>query len=188
MAGQFGYFNIQAKDAFGNNQVVGGDTFKVQFNMAMDVTYQYEGNVDDNNDGTYTARYTIPISGSYTVLLVLQSTPGGVEASILSCISAYAPYIFSVQRSYNGLGPYTAPSFCQLQQSHVLKVLSTDLDAASCTYEETTYTYGGNVQMSLTTAVVGVSNVFYVQSRDSFGNLRVGGNTTHIIGTYCYYY
>jgi uncharacterized protein YpmB len=172
VAGQFGYFYIQARDAFGNNQNKGGDAFLVKFTSKTDSDYQYQATVDDHGDGTYTARYTIPIAFSYNVYITLKSSEGW-EESLLSCVSATTPFIFS--RYYDGITAYSSPSFCALDQATSLKVVHNDLDPHSCTYDETD-------ALSLSVATVGIANFFFVESRDAFGNLRRGENTTDFTG------
>jgi hypothetical protein len=118
VAGEYGTLYIQAKDAFGNNQIVGGDAFRVIFTLLTDSAVQYQGTVDDQGDGTYTVRYTIPTAGSYDVAVTLSSVE--VVESILSCVAASAPYVYS--RFYDGLDAWETPSFCDIAHPTLLVV------------------------------------------------------------------
>ena len=172
VAGQFGYIYLQAKDAFGNNRVEGGDHFMISFILLADSTHQYAGTIDDNEDGTYTVRYTIPTAGSYEVLITL-ITERGIGERIQTCRAAHSPYVYS--RVYTGLSVYTAPTFCSLSSASPLVIVHNDLDVSSCSYDEISAT-------SLTFATVGIPNTFHVDSRDAFGNLRTGSGTAHFAG------
>lgn len=172
VAGQFGFFYIQAKDTYGNNQNIGGDPFIVKFTETSNSIFQYQATVDDHGDGTYTARYTIPTAGAYKVLITLLSS-NGLDESLLSCVAASNPFVFN--RVYNGITAYNAPVFCKLNQALSLTVVHNDLDAASCTYDETS-------ALTLSFATVGVENTFKIDARDSFDNLRIGARTTHFVG------
>ena len=171
VAGESGYFFIQAKDAYGNNQIVGGDDFRVLFTLQTDIAFQYRGNVQDHGDGTYTVRYTIPQSGYYTVSVTLQTSEGVVEP-IQTCIASHSPYIYN--RVYDGVQVYHHPSTCSLNTA-TLHVVHNDLDAPSSTYND-------GPQHTLASAITGVQNQFTIEARDEFGNLRHGDATTHFIG------
>lgn len=62
-------FTLQAKDAFGNNRLQGGDDVAVHAvlstlnSSSSAATVTYRGAVVDNEDGTYLAVYTVPRSG-----------------------------------------------------------------------------------------------------------------------------
>lgn len=53
----------QAKDAFGNNRIKGGDEISVQVVLSSAPGISYRATVVDNEDGTYLAIYTIPRAG-----------------------------------------------------------------------------------------------------------------------------
>ena len=171
VAGEYGVLYIQAKDAFGNNQNVGGDKFSVKFINQNIQSIQYAGKITDNGDGTYTVRYTIPVAGYYSVLSTL-ATSNITDEFILSCVAASAPFIYS--REYNGLSIYKHPNFCSTAVP-TLHVVHNDFSADSSDYDD-------SPNMSLTYAEVGTENSFIINSRDKFGNLRFGDNTTHFSG------
>jgi len=170
VAGEYGYFYIQAKDAFGNNQIKGGDQFTVLFTLqgSDDVV---RGSVDDHKDGTYTVHYTIKIAGQYTVAITLETAPFVVEP-VLACVASSNPHVFS--RYYDGVNAWYTPSFCTLNKP-TLRVVHHTFNAPSCTYED------GTAQQ-LAYATVGIANSFTIQSRDQFGNIRQGDSTTHFSG------
>lgn len=171
VAGEFGYFYIQAKDAYGNNQIKGGDQFDVMFTLSTDSMTQFRGNLDDHGDGTYTVHYTIPTAGVYSVSVTLTTSPGIVEP-VLSCVNASSPYVFT--RAYDGLLAYTHPSVCTLNQPQ-LEIVHNDFNSPTSTYDD-------GVSETLAYATVGITNSFTIQARDSFGNLRRGDSTTHFSG------
>ncbi|CAM9122878.1 unnamed protein product, partial [Choristocarpus tenellus] len=53
---------LQAKDTYGNNRMLGRDEVSVQAVLNSSFV-QYRGAVVDNDDGTYTAIYTVPRAG-----------------------------------------------------------------------------------------------------------------------------
>ena len=171
VAGQMSYFYIQAKDAFGNDRGTGGDSFRALFTMVSNDAVQFKGNINDNGDGTYTVYYSLPVAGEYDVAVTLQDEPF-VDESVLTCIGAYFPFIFN--RFYNGITPYMAPSFCSLVHP-ILTVVHSSFYAPACTYND-------GPQQTLSFARTGVPNTFVIESRDVFGNLREGDNTTHFAG------
>jgi hypothetical protein len=57
VAGEFGYFYIQAKDAYGNNQIRGGDKFKVQFTNLAHASNSFLGNIADHGEIIHTVFY-----------------------------------------------------------------------------------------------------------------------------------
>ena len=134
---------------------------------------RYYGTVDDHGDGTYTARYTIPTAGRYTVAVTLQTSTATTGEALTTCLTAYAPFVFS--RYYNGLTPYTPPTFCTSTTYPTLLVVHSELDPSSSTYNE-------GSALALTYATVGISNAFTITARDQFGNVRRGDNTTHFYG------
>ena len=171
IAGQLSYFYIQAKDAFGNNRRTGGDPFRALFTLISNDAVQYKGNINDNGDGTYTVYYALPVAGEYDVAVTLQDEQF-VDESVLTCVGAYSPFIFS--RFYDGITPYTAPSFCSLVHP-ILTVVHSSFYAPACTYND-------GPQQTLAFARTGIPNTFVIESRDVFGNLREGDNTTHFAG------
>jgi hypothetical protein len=171
VAGEPSYFYIQAKDTYGNNRNSGGDPFRVKFIMKTNDAIQYKGNVVDNGDGTYTVHYSLPDAGIYDVAVTLQAEEF-VDESLLTCTAAAAPFVFS--RRYNGVSPYVAPAFCSLTHPTLTVVHAVQYTPMS-TYDD------GPVQ-TLAFAVTGVENTFHIMSRDFFGNLRAGDNTTHFAG------
>jgi hypothetical protein len=172
VVGEYGELFIQAKDAFSNNQIIGGDLFKVIFTLKSNSNIQYRGNVDDNNDGTYTVKYTITTAGYYDVAVTLSTSSTKNDESILSCIGATYPFIYN--RVYDGLHQYVTPSFCALRHP-TLHVVHNDISAFSSTYNDMPL-------QSLSLAEVGIINYFTIEARDIFGNLRFGDNTTHFDG------
>jgi hypothetical protein len=171
VAGEYGYFYIQAKDAFGNNQITGGDDFEVKFVNTADSSIEYRGNVDDHLDGTYTVRYTIRVAGTYTVYTTLATSATGEDEDLLQCVASTSPYIFD--RFYDGKTPYVTPGTCA-QTKNTLTVVHNDLYAPTSTPLDT--------GTELVTAIVGETNYFYVQARDEFGNLREGDSTSNFAG------
>jgi hypothetical protein len=166
VAGQYGYFYIQAKDAYRNNRNVGGDSFSVLFVNEADDELQYRGVVEDKFDGTYTAYYTIPLAGTYRTQVTLN------QQAIRLCPAASAPHVFD--RKYDGLKVYETPSFCVLDQNTSLLVVHNELHVASSTIVDLT---GG-----LTSTITGRLNRFKIQARDEFSNLRIGAATNHFDG------
>lgn len=61
---------VQAKDAFGNNLIVGGDTVVVSVTGANTAT----PTVTDNGNGTYSASYTPTAAGTDSVAITLNGT------------------------------------------------------------------------------------------------------------------
>ena len=171
VVGEYGTLFIQAKDAFGNNQIHGGDPFKVIFTLNSDESVQYRGTVDDHGDGTYTVRYTIPTAGHYDVAITLESSDN-VEESILTCVAAYSPYVYD--RYYDGVDAWVEPEFCTLDHPTLL-VVHNDLSPPATTYNDAP-------DSSLAYAMVGIMNSFTIEARDIFGNLRRGDNTTNFYG------
>ena len=151
---------------------MGGDAFQVLLTNQAHAGVQYAGTVDDHGDGTYTARYTVATAGTYALSVTLQTSTGVVEL-LNTCVAAAAPFIYS--RVYNGVTPYAAPAFCASTRKPLVKVVHSEFDAPSSTYDE-------GPALALTNAVVGVANSFTVTSRDQFGNPRRGDNTTHFAG------
>lgn len=171
IAGQLSYFYIQAKDAYGNNRRTGGDAFRALFTLVSNDAVQYKGNIEDNSDGTYTVYYALPIAGEYDVAVSLQDELY-IDESIQTCVAASSPFLFS--RFYDGISPYIAPSFCS--QSHpILTVVHSTFYAPACTYND-------GPEQTLAFARTGITNTFTIESRDVFGNLREGDNTTHFAG------
>ena len=70
-AGDIGKVFLQAKDAFGNNRVVGGDDVIARFQSVANPDIQYRGNVVDRQDGSYLVTYSIPLAGSFLVSITL---------------------------------------------------------------------------------------------------------------------
>jgi hypothetical protein len=172
VAGEYGYFYIQAKDAFGNNQIKGGDDFQVKFvNQAADSTITYRGNVDDHGDGTYTVRYTIKVAGTYNIEVTLASS--GADEPVLQCTPPTLSDGYIFDRVYDGVDAYYAPNICTLASSS-LTVVHNDLYAPTTTTRDDAN--------DLVYAIVGETNNFYIEGRDEFGNLRKGDPTTHFLG------
>jgi hypothetical protein len=69
------HFTIEARDATGARRVEGGDDFRV-YVSGPEETRIY-GEVADNGDGTYAARYTPPLPGAYAIAIHLEQTPIG---------------------------------------------------------------------------------------------------------------
>lgn len=66
-AGISGLIDVQAKDAYGNDQQEGGDDFVALFASADDDNLIYRGIVEDGGYGSYSITYSIPIAGDYRV-------------------------------------------------------------------------------------------------------------------------
>ena len=163
VAGQYGTFYIQAKDVFGNNRNTGGDQFQAIFTLLADPSVQYRGSVNDNGDGTYQVYYTVSEAGVYSVQVTLNSE------ELLGCVAALPPYVFS--RVYDGVNVYATPSFCTSLPPR-LTIVHGQFNAATSTYVD-------GATEALAYATVGITNSFVIESRDTFGNLRRGDNTTH---------
>ena len=172
VAGEFGYFYIQAKDSYGNNQVVGGDTFTATFSLSTNKSIVFSGKVEDGGGGTYTVRYTLPLVGTYNVNVTSMNS-SGFARPVSVCTAAIAPFVFD--RIYDGVRPYNSPSFCSSVSLHQIKVVHGQFSALSSTYSA----YGNS---SLSQVVANSVGSFVISSRDVFGNLRVGEGTSHFIG------
>ena len=61
------------------------------------------GTIDDNQDGTYVVRYTIPIAGTYEAAISLANNVT-VHQPILACVAASSPFVFT--RVYDGINAY----------------------------------------------------------------------------------
>jgi len=164
-AGETGTALIRAKDIYGNNQVKGGDTFDVKFTNTEKEGIQYRGYISDNEDGTYILTYSIPISGSYRLVVTLDGKP------IKHCSGIIPPLIRD--RFYDGYSVYTTPLQCQ--NSHtLLTVVHGSLHPSSCT------TRPWNKMLGLERAIAGTDTGFLIESRDKFGNIRSGSRTDNI--------
>jgi len=164
--GDIGKFYIQAKDAFGNNRKVGGDTFEVKFINSESPNIAYRGNSFDNLDGTYRVTYSIPLSGFYKVSITLEGNP------IKHCIGS--SHIGLFDREYNGVEIYSSPVSCVDEIDRpLMHVIHNKLHALSSTVVE------GEMR-GLTIASTGIESSFVVEARDKFGNLRYGSNTSSI--------
>ena len=64
VAGVVSSFDIQAKDTYGNNRLVGGDEFDIKLVHKVSGA-TFGAIVDDNNDGTYAVTYTVLEAGMY---------------------------------------------------------------------------------------------------------------------------
>eukprot|EP01032_Pedospumella_encystans_P016613 gene16613-18946_t len=171
VSGEYGILYIQAKDAFGNNQIYGGEPFKATFTLKSDPSITFPGIVDDLGNGKYVVRYTIPKSGVYDVAITLDSAFNFPE-QIKSCTAASPPFVFN--RSYDGVDAYVSPVFCSTSHP-TLTVVHADLSAAHTTYNDLP-------DETLAFAQVGKTNSFTILARDMFGNLRTGASTTHFSG------
>ena len=165
-AGDIGKVYVQAKDAFGNNRIVGGDEVVARFASVANPDIQYRGNVVDREDGTYLVTYSIPLAGSFLVSVTL----GG--ESVQYCVGPHGERWHS--RQYDGTSVYSSPSFCSLDDELYLHVIHRELHGVSTTLAEED---GLSV---LTNAVVGVETGFIVEARDKFGNLRTGSSTPNL--------
>ena len=165
-AGERGLIFVQAKDAYGNNRSVGGDQLEAIF-ANKDNEIQYRGNVFDEDDGSYQISFSIPVAGFYSVSLQLGGQP------IKTCVGVTG--LLWYERAFDGIGAYTAPSFCRIGRDDLLRVIHHDLHTPSSIIVETSDYKGG-----LSAATVGVETGFQVQARDKFGNLRYGAKTSHL--------
>ena len=71
MSRQVQSFTIEARDAEGNKQQMGGDQFLVSVRGSSRVTAK----VTDNEDGTYTVEYKPSTSGNYNISVTLNGVP-----------------------------------------------------------------------------------------------------------------
>lgn len=165
MAGETGKIFLQAKDAYGNNRKTGGDNIVAMFYNVNKINMQYRGNALDHDNGSYTVTYSIPIAGFYRVSIKI-----GNE-SVRYCVAPTGD-LWNV-REYDGVHVYVPPTFCLDEIEAPLEVIHHDLHASSSTVVEAS-------DIGLTAATVGVEAHFVIESRDKFGNVRVGSNTPHI--------
>ena len=161
VAGQTGYFKVQAKDAYGNNLLQGGDDVAVNVFLASAPTQSYHAAVQDLGAGLYSVIYTIPIVGTYTIAVTINSDP------VQLCVTPVLDILGS-SRTYNGLNTYSgAAANCVLAPTGTLTVVHGDL------HEQSSTASGSGLQ----SAVVGVPQTFSVQSNDAFGNRRTGAGS-----------
>ena len=165
-AGDTGKIFLQAKDAFGNNRKLGGDIVSAKFQSSLNPDIQYRGNVLDRGDGSYAISYSIPLSGDYVVSITLNGKP------VQYCTGPNGKRWDS--RFYDGIRVYASPSFCSLNDSLILNVIHRYVHGMSSTLIEEDGLSG------LSTAIVGVEAGFVIESRDKFGNLRIGSSTSNI--------
>jgi hypothetical protein len=175
-AGDMHYFSVQAKDAYGNNRITGGDPLRVSLNYLQggdantdtNANIAYRGHVIDHTNGTYLVTYTVPRAGTFAVDLTLDSQ------RISSCTPPVPRPAFRT-RQYDGLRVYRPPHTCGSELPPTLTVVHGPLQASMTTAVEST-------SEGLNKAVVGVANSFTIESRDEFGNLRRGDGTNHFLG------
>ncbi|KAL3774885.1 hypothetical protein ACHAW5_007303 [Stephanodiscus triporus] len=165
-AGEIGKLYLQAKDAFGNNRVVGGDDVVARFESMANPDIQYRGNVVDRNDGSYLITYSIPLAGRFLVSIRIEGE------AVKYCIGPSGERWNT--RQYDGISVYSSPSFCSLGDELYLTVIHRELHGVSTTLVEEEGLSG------LSSAVVGVETGFLIESRDKFGNLRSGSSTPHL--------
>ena len=169
-AGEVGNIFLQAKDAFGNNRISGDDDVIVKFRNTANSDIQYRGNVLDNNDGSYGISYSIPLAGSYQVLI----TVGGEPVKL--CVNPSGEDRWDT-RQYDGVSVYSSPSYCSLDDVVNLNVIHRELHGVSSTLVEDE---DEGLLRGLSSAVVGVETGFTIEARDKFGNLRTGSSTSNI--------
>eukprot|EP00956_Cyclotella_meneghiniana_P027013 scaffold59716_cov38-Cyclotella_meneghiniana.AAC.1 len=114
-AGYTGIVYLQAKNAFGNNRLLGGDEIRAKFRDSVNPDIQCRGNVVDNGDGSYFLSYSIPLTGDYVVSITMNGE------SVQYCVGPNGKRWDS--RSYDGVRVYTSPSFCSLDDSLTLNVI-----------------------------------------------------------------
>ena len=165
-AGANGKVYLQAKDAFGNNRISGGDDVIANFKSTANPDIRYRGNVLDRDDGTYQIMYLIPMAGSYVVYIYVGDEP------VQYCVGPSGERWDS--RQYNGISVYSSPSFCSLDDDLHVNVIHRELHGVSSTLVDEDGFSG------LSSAVVGVETGFVIESRDKFGNLRSGSSTSNI--------
>eukprot|EP00970_Alexandrium_tamarense_P002964 scaffold427_cov103-Alexandrium_tamarense.AAC.19 len=165
-SGVIGKVYLQAKDAFGNNRITGGDDVVANFKRTANPDIQYRGNVLDRGDGSYVISYSIPLAGNYIVSVGLGGEP------VQYCLSPSGDRWDA--RQYDGISVYSAPPFCSLDDDLHLNVIHRELHGISSTVINEASSFG------LSDAIVGVETGFIVESRDKFGNLRSGSSTTNI--------
>lgn len=163
-AGETGTALIRAKDVYGNNQESGGDKFDAKFMNLEKEGIQYRGYINDNQDGTYTLTYSIPVAGLYRLVVTVNGKP------IKHCDGTIPPLIRD--RFYDGRSVYKTPVNCQ-NDNTVLLVVHSSLHPSSCT------TRPWNQMSGLERAVVGIETGLLVESRDKFGNIRLGSRTNN---------
>jgi len=164
-AGEIGNLYLQAKDAFGNNRISGGDDVLVLFKSTSNPDIQYRGNAVDRDDGTYSISYSIPLAGSYQVSITIGGEP------VKLCVGPSGDRWDT--RQYNGISVYSSPSFCSLEMDVNLNVIHRELHGITSTLVE-------DQHEGLSSAVVGVETGFTIEARDKFGNLRSGTSTSNI--------
>ena len=159
-AGEIGKIYLQAKDAFGNNRIVGGDDVDVKFKSVTNSDIRYRGNVLDRKDGSYLITYSIPLAGSYLVSVLVGGDP------VQYCVGPSGERWDS--RQYDGSGLYSSPPFCSLDDDLILHVIHGQIHGPS------------SKLLGLGNAVVGIETGFTIESRDKFGNIRSGASTQNI--------
>lgn len=161
VAGEVSAFLIQARDAYGNRCEADKDSgFEVRLRNTVSALVQFSGAVQvDQSSGLYRVTYTIPEAGVYEVLVTYQGT------AIQTCPHAHPPHLY--ERGYNGLELYRPPAFCSaLEPWPRLEVVHGPLHAPSTTV----------VVHNDNEAVLGEPILLTIESRDAFGNLRVGNH------------
>ena len=164
-------FSIQAKDTYGNNRITGGDAFVTMMTLQSDPDVQYRGTLLDLNNGSYVVTYTVPTAGFYDMSV----TYGDEE--VLTCTNAYEGekgYLFD--RDYDGVDVYVTPPFCT-HNVPTLEVVHSALHPPSTTVVD-------GATSGLSEAITGITNLFTVESRDAFGNIRAGDDTPNFDGGY----
>ena len=147
-AGDTGKVYLQAKDAFGNNRMLGGDDISAKFRDSVNPDIQYRGNVVDNGDGTYVVSYSIPLTGDYVVSITMNGEP------VQYCVGPNGKRWDS--RSYDGMRVYTSPSFCSLDDSLTLNVIHRSIHGPSSTLVDEEGLTG------FSNAIVGIENGFVI--------------------------
>jgi PA14 domain/Filamin/ABP280 repeat len=150
---------VQAKDAYGNNLVTGGDDVQVTLVSQGLPAASYRASVQDDGTGVYNVVYTVPSTGTFDVRVTINGDP------VQLCATAVTDLLDPL-REYSGTAAYATPAGCALSPG-TLTVVHGELHEPSCTA----------TGAGLTAAAVGAATSITVQARDSFGNLRDGAGT-----------
>eukprot|EP00953_Heterococcus_sp_UTEX-ZZ885_P018963 10595-Heterococcus_DN1.PRE.1 len=125
VAGQTGYFKVQAKDAYGNNLVTGGDDVQVTLVSQGLPAASYRASVQDDGTGVYNVVYTVPSTGTFDVRVTINGDP------VQLCATAVTDLLDPL-REYSGTAAYATPAGCALSPG-TLTVVHGELHEPSCT-------------------------------------------------------
>jgi hypothetical protein len=102
-------FDIQGVDRYRNRLLRGGDAGLIYMEMVRTRTgVKTVGRVTDNSDGTYTARFVLPRTGEYTLLVEVNNAPvleRGTDVvsgkGIITDVASYGPYCYTIGSAVN---------------------------------------------------------------------------------------